>query len=623
MKRLFSILCLMAVVCSALAKTVVIDGVKYDLKGQNINVYAVVKGADKASLPVNLVIPAHIVVGGKEYPVTRIDDGAFKDCRRLESVVTPNSITHYGKFAFLNCSSLRSAVMSDNASTEIYQGDYGFGKGGIFKGCTSLRDVRGNSVPYPRYVIYDTFIKADGVPFYNTIEQAGALAMTQMEGSVPFSRFAEGRVKSPVENWQKRKDYETVAQWESRVSDANRASMIREYTLEARNSYLKENAPSNLVGTLEDYNADYGFFPVSTLNLGTLYVQVSPADRDFVASNWRNARLQPVYGILDDQVGVLDCKFVVNGREFPSARSYEEDDLSTVALGITPLSALREYEQMMAAGSAKGAAVKSGNAEPDIVDVEIPAGSSQAPRTFAVVIGNEDYQRVAPVEFAMNDARVFSKYCTRTLGIPESNVRTYYNATFGDIVAAMEDIENISKAYDGDINVIFYYAGHGVPDESTRNAYILPVDATGGQTDVCYPLSRLYQQLGDLNANSVVAFIDACFSGSLRGDGMLASARGIKLKPRDIPATGNLVVVSAASADQSALPYGDKNHGLFTYHLLRKLHDSKGDVTIGELTDYITTEVNRQSVVEAKKPQTPTVKVSSEISDSWRNISLK
>ena len=47
------------------------------------------------------------------------------------------------------------------------------------------------------------------------------------------------------------------------------------------------------------------------------------------------------------------------------------------------------------------------------------------------------------------------------------------------------------------ICAIFYYAGHGVPNETTKNAYLLPVDADGRQTEVCYPVNRLYKELGE------------------------------------------------------------------------------------------------------------------------------
>lgn len=518
---------------------------------------------------------------------------------------------------------MKTAVLPDEAKASIFKGNYGFGEGGIFKGCTSLEDVRGINIPYPQYIVYDAIWQCPEVPFYQTVEKTGAVTMARTSNSLSFYDYALSIVKEPLEEWQKRKEYETIAQWESRVTDSNRAQMINEYMIEARNSYLKGNAPKVLTGNLDDYNDEYHFFSISTPSQGTLYVSVPAEEKDSFQSQWSKVELKPVYGILDGELTVLDCSFILNGKEYKSPQCYDEDDFTKVTLNITPLSSLREYEHMMANSKSGGNETKYKNFDPDVIDIEIPSSSIDNVKTFAVIIGNEDYQRVAPVEYAMNDARIFEKYCNRTLGIPEKNIRTYYNATYGDIVAAMEDIDNISKAYNGDINIIFYYAGHGVPDESNRNAYLLPIDATGTQPDVCYPLDKLYSQLGDLNAKSVVAFLDACFSGSLRGDGMLASARGIKLRPRDVAAAGNLVVLSAASADQSAFPYHEKNHGLFTYYLLKKLNDSKGDIKMGELADYIVEEVSKTSIVDNKKPQKPNVKWSTNLTDTWRDINLK
>lgn len=50
---------------------------------------------------------------------------------------------------------------------------------------------------------------------------------------------------------------------------------------------------------------------------------------------------------------------------------------------------------------------------------------------------------------------------------------------------------------------------------------------------------------------------------------MLASARGVAIKPRSASPTGNMVVFTAAQGDETALPYGSQGHGLFTYYLLK------------------------------------------------------
>ena len=259
----------------------------------------------------------------------------------------------------------------------------------------------------------------------------------------------------------------------------------------------------------------------------------------------------------------------------------------------------------------------------DPIDVNLPKATEPRDNTFAVVIGNEDYKYVAAVPFAARDAAIFAKYCSVTLGLPDDNIRLYTNATYGDILDAIDDIKTISEVYNGDIRVIFYYAGHGVPDEATRNAYLLPVDARSQQLKTCYPIEKLYAELGSLKAHSVTLLLDACFSGSQRGDGMLMSARGVALKPRTDEPKGNMVAISAATGEETAYPYAEKRHGMFTYYLLSKLQESGGDVTLGELCDYITTKVSQQSVKVNRKQQTPTVMPSPEIETSWRTLPLR
>lgn len=257
------------------------------------------------------------------------------------------------------------------------------------------------------------------------------------------------------------------------------------------------------------------------------------------------------------------------------------------------------------------------------VDKFIPQTGKRNEQAFAVIIGNEKYQQVADVPHALNDARTFAQYCIQTLGLPEKNVRSYENASFGTLLTAMSDIKSIAQAYGGDIDVIFYYAGHGIPNETTRDAYLLPVDGDGRQTEACYAVSRLYKELGDMQVRKVLVFLDACFSGSTRGDSMLASARSVAVKPKASAPQGNMVVFSAVQGDETAYPYTAQGHGLFTYFLLRKLQDTRGDCTLGDLADYVKLEVQKLSIVENRKPQTPTVSTSPAIAETWRKMKFE
>ena len=96
-------------------------------------------------------------------------------------------------------------------------------------------------------------------------------------------------------------------------------------------------------------------------------------------------------------------------------------------------------------------------AENVCVDNNIPTTSANNKNTFAVIIGNENYNKLSSVDNARNDAYMFAKYCNLTLGIPGSNIRQYNDATYGVMMEALNDITNISKAYNGNLNIIFYF----------------------------------------------------------------------------------------------------------------------------------------------------------------------
>lgn len=257
------------------------------------------------------------------------------------------------------------------------------------------------------------------------------------------------------------------------------------------------------------------------------------------------------------------------------------------------------------------------------VDTNIYTSKSTSPNTFALIISNENYRKEATVPFAGNDGKIFEEYCKKTLGIPASNVHMLADATLNDIRHEVKWLRDIISVYNGEAQVIFYYAGHGIPDEKNKNAYLLPVDGYGSDVTTGFALDDLYKTLGSLPSKSVTIFLDACFSGANRNGEMLASARGVAIKAKASAPMGNMVIFTAAQGDETAYPYKEQGHGLFTYYLLKKLQDTKGDATLGELGDYIQTQVRRQSVVTNGKLQSPSVLTSPAVGNGWKEWKLK
>ena len=266
---------------------------------------------------------------------------------------------------------------------------------------------------------------------------------------------------------------------------------------------------------------------------------------------------------------------------------------------------------------------KVGKETPADVDLNIPKGRTKNENTLCVIIANENYRRESNVEYALNDGEVFRRYCIETFGIPEKNIRFYSDATLNDMRAALGWLNRAVAACGSSSSVIFYYAGHGIPDEATRSAYLLPTDGYGSDVETGYALKNLYATLGKLSAEKVTVFLDACFSGAQRDGKMMASARGVAIKSKPESLQGNTVVLTAASDDETAYPYREKRHGLFTYYLLKKWQETQGLATLGELADYLRSEVVKESVLSNSKSQTPTVSCSPALTGTWETWKLK
>lgn len=257
------------------------------------------------------------------------------------------------------------------------------------------------------------------------------------------------------------------------------------------------------------------------------------------------------------------------------------------------------------------------------VDMDIVETGEVNQNTYVVILANENYKREVQVPFAQNDGFIFNEYCRKTLGVPESNMKYIPDATYNDIRYAVNWLKQVVLTNSEQAKVIFYYAGHGIPDEAQKTAYLLPVDGYGSDVTTGYSLKELYETLGKLPSKSVVFFLDACFSGAKREGGMLASARGVAIKVKPSAPVGNLIVFSAAQGDETAYPYRDQKHGMFTYFLLKKLQETKGNASLGTLSQYVTEQVRKQSIALNGKMQTPTVASPTILGNTWKEWKLK
>lgn len=271
----------------------------------------------------------------------------------------------------------------------------------------------------------------------------------------------------------------------------------------------------------------------------------------------------------------------------------------------------------------KGTNLKVLNGEDNLikVDVDIPITQKQNEETFAFIIGIENYSNFSGANYAINDGKIFKEYCLKTLGIPEKNIRYYEDATFGNMVSAIQKMKDIADVYEGDAKILFYFSGLGATDETTKEAYILPTDASlSSLSSTGYSMSKLLKILNELKTQITLVIMDAPFSGIDKTGKNLAKHRGVAISHKSYIPQGNMVVCMSCNNNENALSDKKYGHGLFTYALLDKLQQSKGDCNLKDLMEYAITWTKKKSLSEHDKIQTPQIILSNEIINKWPNI---
>jgi hypothetical protein len=425
-------------------------------------------------------------------------------------------------------------------------------------------------------------------------------------------------VYEKIEEWKQRGEFETTNDFLTRVTEENRLEKAKEYEQLMLNQ-LKIELRQNIYGEefkLGEYDPDNQSYLITY------------QDNEFVlpvpigeAPTFKGVFGSAVFGNID---------FILNG-EYLRISHFEVQHPSlskTYAWDYTMNYPYEPTEIIYNFGGLPGLADKnnqsSGRASRVRVDSEIPETGRQKPNTFALIIGNEDYRSYQPglnfeanVQFAVNDAQVFREYCIKTLGIPARNITLLTDATLAQMTTAIDKLIKLAEVSNGQAELIFYYAGHGFPDQQTKEAYIMPVDVSGTNVQIAIKLRDLYAQLAQYPTQRVTVFLDACFSGAGRGAGLLAS-RGVRIRPKNDLVKGNMVVFTSSSGEESSGPYYDKRHGLFTYFLLEKLNTTQGNLTYGDLGDYLSGTVPRESILINNQRQNPSIIVGNAVKEEWK-----
>jgi hypothetical protein len=263
------------------------------------------------------------------------------------------------------------------------------------------------------------------------------------------------------------------------------------------------------------------------------------------------------------------------------------------------------------------------------VDENIPSGKGVfSPDTIAIMIGNQNYENGIPkVQYAFNDVDVMRKYMIKTFGIPEQKTRLIRDLTKAnfDGLFGQENNYTKSKLYrevnTGKYDLIIYYSGHGAPSASdlkSGRGFLVPVDADVSTIDMTgYGVDTLLNNIKSMKNDGVLGNVwiifDSCFSGD-SGGGMLlknVSPVGIRVS-NPLMATPNSILMYSSSGSELSSWYPEKRHGMFTYYLLKAfsgeaLKNGSKNLTVGDLKNYISSNVSKRSLKITGQNQTPQI----------------
>jgi hypothetical protein len=232
----------------------------------------------------------------------------------------------------------------------------------------------------------------------------------------------------------------------------------------------------------------------------------------------------------------------------------------------------------------------------DATKTENVAANVVAGRHYALVIGNNAYQYLPPLQTAMADARVIESILRERYGF---ETKLLLNAGRQQIFSA---ISYYRQKLDQNDNLLVYYAGHGHFDREADKAFWLPIDARREDSANWVSADDITSNVKAIPARHVLIVSDSCYSGTIyRSLGITAgevSERGRFLQKMQ---AGRSRTLMASGGNEPVADGGGDGHSVFARVFLTGLTQmDRSSFTGAELfRDFV------QERVAGKADQTP------------------
>lgn len=128
---------------------------------------------------------------------------------------------------------------------------------------------------------------------------------------------------------------------------------------------------------------------------------------------------------------------------------------------------------------------------------------------YALIIGNNHYQKLPALDTAKNDARAVDALLRKRYGF---KTKVLIDGTRYQILSALNELRKTLTRKD---NLLIYYAGHGDLDKVNLRGQWLPVDAEPDSSANWISNTAITDIVNAMEARQVLIVADSCYSGSL------------------------------------------------------------------------------------------------------------
>jgi hypothetical protein len=236
---------------------------------------------------------------------------------------------------------------------------------------------------------------------------------------------------------------------------------------------------------------------------------------------------------------------------------------------------------------------------------------------WAVVIGVGAYKSTAipQLRYSVADAELVHQVLVGQGGFKKENVllltdKTERKPTLRDLKWALGTF--LARSAKKDDLILIFFAGHGAPEIDPRGAesdglakYLVPNDADPNDLySTALPMDEFQTIFDRIEADRVVVFLDACYSGAAGGR-TFASQRTRAGRVDDVfldrlTRSKGRAIVTASRSSEVSLEVPELGHGLFTHFLVQGLRgaadlDRDGIVSLQEVYQYLEQQVTQKS----------------------------